>query len=107
LANNQVQLRAVVEPAAFGLAVEALLWIRASPQHVEQLGKGLAELPMVRYAAAIAGDYQIIADVTVGDMSSLYRFITGSEWAQYASGVDVSVLLDARKRGGRIMRTSS
>ena len=62
---------------------------------------------MVRYAAAIAGDYQIIADVTVGDMSSLYRFITGSDWAQYASGVDVSVLLDARKRGGRFMRTSS
>jgi DNA-binding Lrp family transcriptional regulator len=107
LANNQVQLRAVIEPAAFGLAVEALLWIRASPQHVEQLGKNLAELPLVRYAAAIAGDYQIIADVAVSDMSSLYRFITGSDWARYAAGVDVSILLDARKRGGRFMRTSS
>ncbi|BCW06083.1 AsnC family transcriptional regulator [Arthrobacter sp. NtRootA1] len=107
LANNQVHLRVVIEPAAFGLAVEALLWIRASPLHVEQLGKSLAELPMVRYAAAIAGDYQVIADVTVGDMSSLYRFITASGWVQYASGVDVSVLLDAHKRGGRFMRTSS
>lgn len=107
LANQQVQLRAVVEPTAFGLTVEALLWIRASPQHVDQLGKGLAELPMVRYAAAIAGDYQIVADVTVADMSSLYRFITGSDWAQYAAGVDVSILLEARKRGGRFMRTSS
>ncbi|MFE4194561.1 Lrp/AsnC family transcriptional regulator [Paenarthrobacter sp. NPDC056912] len=107
LANNQLHLRAIVEPAAFGLSVEALLWIRASPHHVEQVGKNLAELPMVRYAAAIAGDYQIVADVTVEDMSSLYRFITGSDWAQYASGVDVSLLLDARKRGGRLMRTSS
>ncbi len=88
-----------------GLAVEALLWIRASPQHVEQLGKSLAELTMVRYAAAIAGDYQVVADVTVGDMSALYRFITASDWAQYASGVDVSILLDAHKRGGRFMRT--
>ena len=105
LANNQVQLRAVIEPAAFGLAVEALLWIRAAPQHVEQLGKSLAELTVVRYAAAIAGDYQVIADVTVGDMSSLYRFITASEWAPYAAGVDVSILLDAHKRGGRFMRT--
>lgn len=104
LANNQVQLRVVVEPAALGLAVEALLWIRAAPQHVEQLGRSLAELPMVRYAAAIAGDYQIIADVTVGDMSTLYGFITGSAWAATASSVDVSVLLDARKRGGRIIR---
>jgi len=105
LANNQVQLRAVVEPSAFGLDVEALLWIRASPQHVEQLGKGLADLPMIRYAAAIAGNYQIVADVTVRDMPALYRFITASDWARYASTVDVSVLLDARKRGGRFMRT--
>lgn len=105
LANHQVQLRAVVEPAAFGLSVEALLWIRASPQHVDRLGEGLAELPMVRYAAAIAGDYQIIADVTVRDMSSLYRFINNSDWAQYAAAVDVSILLEARKRGGRFMQT--
>lgn len=105
LANNQIQLRTVVEPGAFGLDVEALLWIRASPQHVEQLGKSLADLPMIRYAAAIAGDYQIIADVTVSDMPALYRFITASDWAQYASTVDVSMLLDARKRGGRFMRT--
>lgn len=107
LTNNQVHVRAIVEPASFGLAVEALLWIRASPQHVERVGKSLAELPTVRYAAAIAGNYQIMADVTVEDMSSLYRFITDSEWAQEATGVDVSVLLDARKRGGRVMRSPS
>lgn len=107
LANNQVHLRAIVEPAAFGLNVEALLWIRAAPHHVEQVGKSLAELPVVRYAAAIAGNYQIMADVTVEDMPSLYRFITGSEWAQRAAGVDVSLVLDARKRGGRLMRSSS
>ncbi|MGO4235467.1 Lrp/AsnC family transcriptional regulator [Pseudarthrobacter sp. YAF2] len=106
LGNNQVQLRAVVEPAVFGLNVEALLWIRATPRHLERLGMALAELPMVRYAAAIAGDYQIVADVTVSDMAALYHFITGSDWAQYASSVDVSLLLDARKRGGRITRVS-
>jgi DNA-binding Lrp family transcriptional regulator len=107
LTNNQVHLRAIVEPAAFGLGVEALLWIRASPHQVEPVGKSLAELPTVRYAAAIAGDYQIMADVTVEDMSSLYRFITDSEWARNAAGVDVSILLDARKRGGRLMRSPS
>jgi DNA-binding Lrp family transcriptional regulator len=104
LANNQVQLRVVVEPAALGLAVEALLWIRAAPHQVERLGRSLAGLPTVRYAAALAGDYQIVADVTAPDLPSLYRLITASEWAAQASGVDVSMLLDARKRGGRIMR---
>jgi DNA-binding Lrp family transcriptional regulator len=107
LANNQLHLRAVVEPESFGLGVKALLWIRASPQHVERVGRSLAELPTVRYAAAIAGNYQIMADVTVEDMPSLYRFITDSEWAQEATGVDVSILLDARKRGGRVMRSSA
>lgn len=107
LANTQAQLRAVVEPAAVGLDVEALLWIRAAPQHVERLGQSLAELPMIRYAAAIAGDYQVVADVTVTGMPALYRFITGSDWAQYAGSVDVSLLLDARKRGGRLTRTSA
>jgi len=107
LTNSQVQLRAIVEPASFGLGVEALLWIRASPQHVEHVGRSLAELPTVRYAAAIAGNYQIMADVTVEDMAALYRFITTSEWAQNAAGVDVSILLDARKRGGRVMRQPS
>lgn len=106
LANNQVQLRVVVEPAALGLAVEALLWIRAAPNHVEQLGKALADMPAVRYAAAIAGGYQIVADVTVGDLPSLYRFITASGWAATATAVDVSLLLDARKRGGKIMRAA-
>jgi DNA-binding Lrp family transcriptional regulator len=106
LATNQVQLRVVVEPAALGLPVEALLWIRAAPQQVEHLGKSLAELPVVRYAAALAGDYQIVADVTVPDLPSLYRLITASDWAAHATAVDVSVLLDARKRGGRVMRTS-
>ncbi|NQD87080.1 AsnC family transcriptional regulator [Paenarthrobacter sp. CM16] len=105
LANNQVHLRAILEPASFGLNVEALLWIRASPQHVEQVGKSLAELPTVRYAAAIAGDYQIMADVTVQDMAALYSFITDSAWAQNAVTVDVSILLDAGKRGGRVMRS--
>ena len=107
LINNQVHLRAIVEPASFGLGVEALLWIRASPQLVEHVGKSLAELPTVRYAAAIAGNYQIMADVTVEDVTALYRFMTTSEWARDAAGVDVSILLDARKRGGRVMGSQS
>jgi DNA-binding Lrp family transcriptional regulator len=106
LATNQVQLRVVVQPAALGLPLEALLWIRAAPQKVESLGRSLAQLPMVRYAAAIAGDYQLVADVTVRDLPSLYRLITGSDWAAHATAVDVSILLDARKRGGRLSRQS-
>jgi Lrp/AsnC family transcriptional regulator for asnA, asnC and gidA len=104
LETNQVELRVIVEPAALGLPVEALLWIRATPRAVGAIGAQLAALPQVRYAAAIAGDYQIVADVTLADASALYRFVTESAWAAEASSVDTSVLLEARKRGGKQLR---
>lgn len=104
LETNQVELRVVVEPAALGLPVEALLWIRATPRAVGGIGAQLAALPQVRYAAAIAGDYQIVADVTLEDASALYRFVTESAWAAETSSVDTSVLLEARKRGGKQLR---
>ncbi|MFI7494497.1 Lrp/AsnC family transcriptional regulator [Kocuria sp. M4R2S49] len=104
LLDQQVmQIRAVVEPALLGLPVEALLWIRAAPRRVDDIGAALGQESCVRYAAAIAGDHQILADVTVGGLGDLYRFITGSRWSQAVEGVEVSVLLGARKRGGRIM----
>jgi hypothetical protein len=42
----------------------------------------------------------------VRDLPSLYRLITGSDWAAHATAVEVSILLDARKRGGRLSRQS-
>jgi Lrp/AsnC family transcriptional regulator for asnA, asnC and gidA len=104
LNTDQVQLRVIVEPAALGLPVEALLWIRATPRSVQNIGAQLAALPQVRYAAAIAGDYQLVADVTVEDPAALYRFVTESAWAADVSSVDTSVLLEARKRGGKQLR---
>ncbi|MFI7481329.1 Lrp/AsnC family transcriptional regulator [Kocuria sp. M1R5S2] len=103
LDRQVVQIRTVVEPAVLGLPVEALLWIRAAPGRLEDIGAGLARESCVRYAAAVAGDCQILADVTVGGLGDLYRFVTGSRWSQVVEGVEISVLFTARKRGGRIM----
>jgi DNA-binding Lrp family transcriptional regulator len=103
LFNHAIQIRAVVEPAVLGLPVEALLWIRAAPGQVDKIGEALNREVCVRYAAAITGEYQILADVTVGDLGDLYAFITNSQWATAVHAVEVSVLLEARKRGGRLM----
>jgi Lrp/AsnC family transcriptional regulator for asnA, asnC and gidA len=106
LATGAIQIRAVVEPALLGLPVEALLWIKAAPRQVDKIGEALNREVCVRYAAAIAGEYQILADVTVGNFADLYGFITESQWASAAQAVEVSTLLEARKRGGRLMALS-
>ncbi|GAB3266540.1 Lrp/AsnC family transcriptional regulator [Arthrobacter pigmenti] len=101
LRHDRVHLRAVVEPAVLGLPVEALLWIRTDPQNVDVVGRQVASSPLVRYAAAVAGDYQIVADVTARDPAALYSAVTQAPWAANASSVDTTLVLNAIKRGGR------
>jgi Lrp/AsnC family transcriptional regulator for asnA, asnC and gidA len=103
LGHGRVHLRALVEPALVGLPVEAMLWIRSAPRHVDAVGRELAALREVRYAAALAGDYQIVANVTVPDFSSLYRLTTEADWAARIEGIESTLLLHARKRGGRLL----
>lgn len=101
IAERRLQIRALVEPADVGLPVEALLWITASPGRVDQLGRALAEDPRTRYAVAVAGDHQIVADVTCRTNQELYELVTGSDWVHLAGSVDATLVLHARKRGGR------
>ncbi|EMY34019.1 AsnC family transcriptional regulator [Arthrobacter crystallopoietes BAB-32] len=102
LETNVVHLRALVEPALMGLPVEALLWIKTSPARLESLGQRLSKRPEVRYVAALTGEYQIVADVTVATNEALYEFTTSSDWTEDVVQLSTSLLLDARKRGGRV-----
>lgn len=101
LGSARLQVRALVEPAAVGLPVEALLWMRAAPGSVEELGRRLARDPRVRYAVAVAGEHQVVADVTCRTNQELYALMTSSDWAPLADSVDTTLVLHARKRGGR------
>nr|WP_244962900.1 AsnC family transcriptional regulator [Cryobacterium roopkundense] len=103
LQNNHVYIRAVVEPASVGLPVEAFLWIRSEPHKVEAVGRELAASPLVRYAAAVAGDYQIVANVTAKDSAALYACVTSAPWVAHTKSIDISLLLGAFKRGGRVL----
>ncbi|MGG5751032.1 Lrp/AsnC family transcriptional regulator [Zafaria sp. Z1313] len=102
LANRRVQIRALVEPLVAGRPVEAMLWLKASPDKVEQLGRSLASHPQVRYAAAVAGERHVVADVVFETNAALYDFTTRSEWTRDAEAIETTLLLHARKRGGRL-----
>ncbi|WP_418907405.1 Lrp/AsnC family transcriptional regulator [Glutamicibacter endophyticus] len=101
LRSEYLSIRALVEPALLERPVEALLWVQTSPRHLEELGQRLATLPEVRYAAAVAGDCQLIVDVTVRSQADLYRFISHATWGDQLAQVKTSMVVQARKRGGR------
>jgi DNA-binding Lrp family transcriptional regulator len=98
--HGLVVLRTIVEPALIGRPVEALLWIRAAPQHVDAIGESVAASPDVRYCAAVMGTHQLVVDVAVADKAALHAFITRGDWQQDVIAVESSLVVSALKRGG-------
>lgn len=102
LRNTRVTIRALVEPSLMGLPVETQLWVQATPQSVEAIGHQLGNLQEVRYCAAIAGDFQLLVDVTLPNQRALYHFLSNSAWNAGATRIRSAVVVRARKRGGRL-----
>lgn len=93
-------IRAVVEPQQLGLPVEAVLWIKASPGDVDAIGDALLSHASVRYAAAIMGEYQVIADIILPSRQALHEFVTRSPALARARAVDTTLVITALKRSG-------
>ncbi len=98
--EGRLLVRAVVDPARLGLPVEALLWMKMSPQLVDVVGESLLDSQYVRYAAAIAGEYQLLVHVAITDTPALHEFITTAPWAEHVDMVEMSVIVAAPKRTG-------
>lgn len=102
-ASGQFVVRALVEPKQVGYSVETLIWVQASPGGVEALGNQLKQWPEVRYAACLAGQYQLLINITATTHSALYALLSRPLWAEHAIQMHTNYLFDARKRGGRIV----
>jgi hypothetical protein len=74
------------------------LWVKAAPDAVDLIGESILESHFVRYAAAITGPHQLLVDVTLPDKAALHEFTTRSPWLAHASGIEVTLLVDALKR---------
>lgn len=98
--QGRLYLRAVVEPALLGLPVEALLWLKAHPRFVGEIGEALIQSHYVRYAAATTGEYQLLVHVAVPDVMTLHQFTTSGTWAEHVDMIETSMLLAAPKRTG-------
>jgi DNA-binding Lrp family transcriptional regulator len=98
--EGRIRIRAVVDPKLLGLPVEAMLWVRTMPMHVEAVATALQESPYVRYASLITGERQILVNAALPSDEALHDFITQASWLQRVESVETSMILSSLKRGG-------
>ena len=98
--EGRIRIRAVVDPALLGLPVEAMLWVRTKPVHVDAVAAALQESPYVRYASFITGERQILVNVALPSDEALHDFITQASWLERVESVETSMILNSLKRGG-------
>lgn len=92
--------RAVVEPAALGFPVEAILRIRTLPGRTESVAMRLAQVPEVRYLAFVTGRHQLFVDIAFADHAELAGFLMRADWTEDSLEVDTAIVLHAFKRSG-------
>ncbi|MGC5345793.1 Lrp/AsnC family transcriptional regulator [Streptomyces sp. DT171] len=69
-----------------GWNLQATLWMRTAPASLHQVGSALVHHPEVAFAAAIAGEHNLMAIVICADVQDFYRFLTTSLAA--TTGID-------------------
>ncbi|WP_436774848.1 Lrp/AsnC family transcriptional regulator [Yinghuangia sp. YIM S09857] len=98
--TGALHIRAVVDPGVLGLPVQAFLWIKTTPAQVEAAGEALLASPLVRYAAAVMGEHQLVADVSLPDRTALYEFVTSAPWVRHTEAIETSMVIHTLKRSG-------
>ncbi len=95
-----VNVRAVVDPALIGLPVCTMPWIRCRPRQADEDRRGPRGPPYVRYAAAMTGEFQLVADLAVPDTAALHDTLTRAPWSEAATSVQSALIVAAPKRSG-------
>ncbi|MBI1794823.1 MAG: Lrp/AsnC family transcriptional regulator [Chloroflexi bacterium] len=71
-----IQISAVVNPEAFGLTINADVWIEVESDQILEVAKQLATYDNVRYVACGIGQNDISIQLVAKDTAEIYHFIT-------------------------------
>jgi DNA-binding Lrp family transcriptional regulator len=93
-------IRAVFEPALLGLPVEVLLWVKVPFPELDRVEAEMLPSSSVRYAAVLAGDFQLVVDAVFPSRAALSSYLKESAWATRAQAIEPAVVVDALKRSG-------
>lgn len=100
--DGSLYIRAVFEPSLLGLPVEALLWVKVPFPDLDRVGIDLVSSRSVRYAAVLAGDYQLLVDAVFSSRAELYTYLKTSEWVKLTQSIEPVLVIDALKRSGTL-----
>jgi len=71
-----IQISAVVNPEAFGLTINADVWIEVESDQILEVAKQLATYDNVRYVACGIGQNDISIQLVAKDTEEIYHFVT-------------------------------
>ncbi|MGX1756348.1 Lrp/AsnC family transcriptional regulator [Streptomyces lydicus] len=71
-----VRIDVEIAPTALGYRARAILWLRAHPGKLKAVGRAMAQMPEVGFAAAVSGPYNLHAVVQCRDLDELFEFTT-------------------------------
>ncbi len=76
VANQVIQVSAVVNPEALGLTIKADVWLEVDSDQIMNVARKLAKLDSVTYVACGIGENDIGIQVVAGDTEEIYHFVT-------------------------------
>ncbi|MFE6685843.1 Lrp/AsnC family transcriptional regulator [Streptomyces sp. NPDC057743] len=76
LANGVVHIDVEIAPIALGYRARANLWLRVHPAEIKAVGRAMAQMPEVGFAAAVSGPHNLHAVVHCHDLDRLFEFST-------------------------------
>lgn len=95
-------IRAVFEPALLGLPIEVLLWVQIPFAELDDVQADILSSPAVRYAAVLAGDYQLVINAVFASRSALYAYLKEPGWVSRARSIEPAMVIEALKRSGTL-----
>ncbi|WP_406450329.1 Lrp/AsnC family transcriptional regulator [Streptomyces sp. NBC_01622] len=76
LSSGVAYIDVEIAPMALGYRARANLWVRAHPAKIKIVGRAMAQMPEVGFAAAVSGPSNLHAVVQCRDLDGLFEFTT-------------------------------
>ncbi len=88
---------------AFGMNVQAMLWLSVEPGRLDETGRALASHREIPFAAATTGPTNLLASAVFRDTRHLYEYLTGELAAlPGVSSVQTAPIIRTLKRTGSV-----
>lgn len=101
LADGVVHIDVEIAPVALGYRARANLWMRVHPAQIKNVGRALARMPEVGFAAALSGPNNLHAVVHCRDLDELFELTSDRVGAlPGVEAVEVSPVLRQIKQAG-------